>query len=512
MKNDAVLSTGPGTGRSLTRGLLWLTLAIVLAAGAVARAQGEDAVPTALTLTNQLQTWISGAQRADYYLDNFDVQATRGPWLVTARFEADEDTIFDPQRSLGISRRAVEYRDARMTLRGGNFYATFGRGLLLRAEEDDLVRLDRDVDGIYGAAHWKALEGQALVGRPKNDDTYQRDDLIAGAEMSVQATPTLNLGAGYVRRDASADLEAYPQSHDPNLGRPVEELAGGRVRWMRGAIDAYFEGAKRFIWGEYDPVLGWTSSSEPDGRALYGSVTIGVPGYTALIEGKDYVDFDTPYSTLPPANVAGMPTNDGRDDRGFGVSLTASPSDDLTYDAAGSHAEARDEDAERSSVEAHVRKDWWGRGSLQAGGEWNEEIGMTGVTGYAYRKYAGPALNASYYLGAERSLALHSKLLGREDQIGTEPRLKYKELSVDLTFSLTPSQAITASLIRATEKLPDYDNEDTWPSLEYHWTLSAEHELKVKAGRERGGVVCSGGVCHLERPFSGVRIEFLSKL
>ena len=38
-----------------------------------------------------------------------------------------------------------------------------------------------------------------------------------------------------------------------------------------------------------------------------------------------------------------------------------------------------------------------------------------------------------------------------------------------------------------------------------------DHDLKLKIGDERGGVTCSGGVCHYEPPFSGVRLEFNSR-
>lgn len=511
MKNTSTPYATSGLGRAALLGLAVTILA--LAGFGRARADDDALAGTEISLTNQFLLWMVDSTRAASYLNDFDIQVTRGHWLVAARFELDEETRVDAPRALGFERRFAEYRDERVALRGGTYYATFGRGLLLRAEEDPLVRLDRDIDGVYGSAQYRRLQGQVLVGRPRHDETRERDDLLAGAEVTVQATPALTLSGGYVRRDAAAAPGASSAVEDASLGRPVEELVGGNLRWTHGAIDAYLEAAGRHVWGRYEPLLGWTSASQ-DGRAIYGSLAWGVPGYTVLIEGKDYRDFDTIYSTLPAANAAGMPTNDGGDDRGFGLTLTASPRADLTLDAAASRAASRDLDPaeERSSVEARARKDWWGRGSLQVGGEWTEETELIGVTGYPYRRYAGPTLNASYYFGTERTLTLHSKVLAREDQEVGKEVLEYTEISADLTFALSPAHAFTASLIRASEELPHYGHEDTWASLEYHWTLSDQHELKVKAGNERGGIVCSGGVCHDEPPFSGVRFEFLSRL
>jgi len=508
MKKTSISGVGPA-GRYVAVLSLGLTL---LALSGGTRADDGVLPGSEISLTNQLLLWTVDSTRAAAYLNDFDLQVTHGRWLIAARFELDEETRVDPTRALGFERRFAEYRDDYMSLRGGTFYATFARGLLLRAEEDPLVRLDRDIDGVYGAAHYKNVQGQLLVGRPRNDKTHERDDLLAGVEVTLQATPELSAGGGYVRRDAATALGASSAVEDSSLGRPVEELVGGNLRWMHGPIEAYLEAASRNVWGRYEPLFGWTGVSR-DGQAVYGSLTLGIPGYTLLLEGKDYRDFDTMYSTLPAANAAGMPTNDGSDDRGFGLTLTASPREDLTFDGAVSHAASRDLDPteKRTAVEARVRKDWWGSGSVQVGGEWTEEDELIGVTGYAYRKYAGPALNISYYFGTERTLTLHSKVLAREDQEVGKPILDYTEISADLTLSLSPAHAITGSLIHATEWLSHYDG-DTWASLEYHWTISAQHELKIKAGNERGGIVCSGGVCHDEPPFSGVRLEVLSRL
>jgi hypothetical protein len=475
-----------------------------------ARADEEPGPSTEISLTNQLQAWVDDTTRAASYLDLCDLQVSRGPWLIGGRFEFDEETRLDPQRVTGVTRRFAEYRDEHVTLRGGTFYATLGRGLLLRAEEDAAVRLDRDIDGVYHAARWRALDGQVLIGRPRNDRTYQRDDLLAGAELGVQAGPALHLGAGYLRRDASTPAGGGTVAGPAGLGRPGEELAGGSARWQRGALEFYGEGARRFVWGRYDPVLGWTGVSTPDGHAGYGSLTVSVPGYSLLLEGKDYLRFDAPYSTLPPANTAGQPVNNGLDERGAGAILTASPHAALTLDAAASHARARNGAGRRSSAEAHARRDWWGRGSIQPGFEWVDEAALP-FEGYDLREWSGPTLNASYYLDAVRSLSLHAKAFDRTDEPSGYPRIRYTEVTADLGVLVGEGRAITFSLTRTSQPLPKYENQDVWGSVELDWIFSASHELKLKAGRERGGIVCSGGVCHYEPPFAGVRFEFISR-
>ncbi|MCK4413361.1 MAG: hypothetical protein KAY32_07455 [Candidatus Eisenbacteria sp.] len=456
---------------------------------------------------NHIRVWIEDPDREASYLNQFDLQFTRGAWTVAARLEFDEEERLDPESSLGIRRRYAEYHGDAATLRAGTFYATFGRGLLLRSEEDETVRIDRDLDGVHGTLHWRTMEGQAFVGQPRNDDTHERDDLLSGAEMNLRLRPRLRIGAGYVRMD-TRDEEAS-EAHESDLapGKPVEELFGGHIEWSHGILDAALEGARRLVWGTRDAREGWIGIDGEHGHAFYGSVALGVPGYSWLIEGKHYDRFDAPYSTLPPVNSDGQPINDGRDEYGAGVTLLASQGD-VTYETAWSYATADDEPGERLAAEGSLRRDWWGRGALELGAEWIEE---TELESHSYRSYAGPLLEATYYLGPEVSLEFHGKFFAWTNEVRGSQRQQYNETTADLSLSFGASRAVTLSVLTASDPVVEYENDDTWISLELAWGFGYSQDLKIKIGDERGGVVCSGGICHYEPPFSGVRFELVSR-
>jgi len=505
------------SGRRAQRGFAGLTAACLavglLAVGAArpARAQiGFD--EGSISGANQAQVWVADSSEAASYLNLFDLQYAKGPWLVAARLEFDEEARTDAEHFQGIARRWIEYRGEDATLRAGTFYATFGRGLLLRAEEDEAVRIDRNIDGAHGALRWRNLDGQAFLGRPRNDDTHERDDLLAGAEFGVRLRPQLRIGAGYVRMDAALEEGETSEGEEGalELGSPAEELFGGSVQFSHGIMEAVVEGAKRYVHGERDPRSGWIGVSGLDGRAIYGSLSLGVPGYTLLIEAKDYEKFDAPYSTLPPVNEAGQPINNGVDERGFGATLTASPRAEVTIEATGSYAEApeADDPGERSAVQGSVRRDWWGRGALELGGEWTEEVELES---HAYRRFYGPEIEASYYVSSSSSLSLHGKVQSWINEIRGGTRDEYTEITSDLTFALDPYRSAVLAIIHATEAIDEYEGDDTWISLQLAWSFGYDHDLKVKLGEERGGIVCSGGICHYEPPFSGVRIEFTSR-
>ncbi len=480
---------------------LWLP-GLGLAAAPAARAQSGN-----LSACNRLEVWVEDSLRAAAYLNQFDLLYMGEKWNVGARLEMDEEKWWDPERETKLVRRYAEYHDGILGLRAGTYYASFGRGLVLRAMEDTDVRVDRDIDGVYGSASYKKLRGQAVFGRPRSDRSSNRTNTLAGADAEVEALPGLFLGGAYVRQDARNN--AIDEDLD-KLGQPaIEECAGGRAHWLRGPLEVYLEGARRMPRAADSPRGGWTWTSAEDGRAWYGSVNVGVPGYSLFVEGKDYRRYDVGYATPPPANQAGQPLNGAIDERGGALTLTASPRDDLTIEGGGSYAEGRDEPSKRSDTLGSIRKDWWGKGSIKVGGEWIKE---EEIESHALREHAGPVLDVSYYLTERASLSLHGTVFAWTNHYrGTESQ-EYTELTTDLTLSLGASRSATLSIIKASEEIAEFAGDDQWVNAQLTWGFGHNHDLKIKFGQERGGIVCSSGICIYESPFTGVRMEFTSRL
>jgi hypothetical protein len=189
--------------------------------------------------------------------------------------------------------------------------------------------------------------------------------------------------------------------------------------------------------------------------------------------------------------------------------VTASPRPELTIEGSTSWADARYGEGGRGSTDASIRRDWWGRGSIKLGGEWTKE---TVIESHRYRRWYGPTLDVTYYVSPTTSLMLHGNAFDWKNQSKNEREpLDYAETRWDLTFSLGNSRALTLSMTRATERLPEYDYDDEWYSAQLAWAFGNNHDLTLKVGEERGGVVCSGGVCRTEQPFTGVRLELLSR-
>ena len=209
-----------------------------------------------------------------------------------------------------------------------------------------------------------------------------------------------------------------------------------------------------------------------------------------------------------PGNTDFRFINDGRDEHGLGLSITASPAADITFEGSSSWAEARHEEGKRCDAQGSLRKDWWGRGAIEVGGAWIKEEKLEG---HDERKLCGPTFEASYYLNPDLSLALNGYVYSRSDSL-SGLRDEYTETSLELTLSHSAARSATLSMIKASDPIREYGADDLWFSLQISWSFGYNHDLLIKIGEERGGITCSGGICHYEPPFSGVRAELVSRL
>jgi len=87
----------------------------------------------------------------------------------------------------------------------------------------------------------------------------------------------------------------------------------------------------------------------------------------------------------------------------------------------------------------------------------------------------------------------------------SDDTLKYKDWGINLEYEYNPYFIFNISYQRTTKKVPKYDYEDKWLLLEGTFFITQNITWRIRIGQERGGLVCSGGVCRYEAPFSGIK-------
>ena len=56
-----------------------------------------------------------------------------------------------------------------------------------------------------------------------------------------------------------------------------------------------------------------------------------------------------------------------------------------------------------------------------------------------------------------------------------------------------------------------YAGQQSWPMFEVVWSITERNVLRARIGAERGGYTCSGGVCRFESPFTGAKLQLISR-
>jgi hypothetical protein len=125
-----------------------------------------------------------------------------------------------------------------------------------------------------------------------------------------------------------------------------------------------------------------------------------------------------------------------------------------------------------------------------------------------------PAVLINYLVG-KQTLAFEGEydfVTERRDDSPQEPFQKYHESA--LTVSYGPDQVLLFTLgWQYVDKKLDirYAGQQSWPMFETVWSITDRNVLRVRIGAERGGYTCSGGVCRFESPFTGAKIQLISR-
>jgi hypothetical protein len=186
----------------------------------------------------------------------------------------------------------------------GDFYAAFGRGIVLNLNRNVDIDIDTSIQGIKVVARPGMWDLTALVGQLNRQQVFQDNpnlNLRGDLRHAVYALRAERFGVGPanfalqgVAYDFVSDaglVEGFRQ-----LGTPDVVIGGGSTEIIGlGGIDWYAEGN----------VFGYTTDrlageDPPVGYAGYGSATF-YPGKTVwLIEGKRYVDTNQVNAVLSP--------------------------------------------------------------------------------------------------------------------------------------------------------------------------------------------------------------------
>lgn len=490
--------------------------------------------------------------KKQYVQDCISVDASKGDFSLGFRYEAADSSEFNEALN-GFTKKFFKYFNNDITITAGDFYGTFGRGVVLDLKEERADFFDSKVTGGKLMYEGDFLTFQALGGKSyfkyindfdtSNKSVDQMNTMLLGSETILNLSEifklenyVLNLGGSYLymKGDYVPELQfLYEASF-------IEETEIGGISFSASALN--FD-----LYNEYALKTTQRSPSK-QGWANYTSLAYSREGFGITLEFKDYYQ----YAANPNATVSGFTPYQGgpeltiehtshllnshpheinpNDEIGYKLSILTNPVDNLDISTIFAVASKHNKDAvmPEFSDDYLPYMDIWADAKYGTG-EYNIKIGG------GYLKDAPLSKDANQFIipgetdtdstgvySDERITFLgefHYELnensglmFAGEYQTVTNELMDedYDDMYFAVEYSYPEYGYLNISLITTSEEVAE-DAPDSWLGFEAGINIYDNHKLELFYGRERAGIKCSGGACRQVPEFDGFRMTLISE-
>jgi hypothetical protein len=435
-----------------------------------------------------------------------DFEAEAGRFILGGTFRAYElsSKAYNPRQAysdpLAIKHRYAEFDTDDFGLRAGDYFVTFGKGLVLRSFEEIALEHDTALDGVLGEYSAGPVDLTAVAGgavEHLSSSLSWRHNVYG---MRAEASPwsVLRLGASGLKR--------FQRKRDEGVSLPdsvsnFEDVVLGTdgIAWL-GPLTLNAEYVQRTGDYYYD--------AEQDGDAghgFYAGGTYGGSTLSLLFEYKNYYRFENAVINPPTCIKEHLWTLMNRvthlvnldDERGYIVEGTLALPRDVTL--VGGASEARQRNHDLTHWEIFSQADYMGSDLVTASAamSWSREYEMGKFT-----QHVSGALDSDISMGD------HVVEITLEGQHTEEPDgFTFRDFFATLAYYPRYDLTVVGVLEHTTR---DDLRRDTWFFLDFRVTIADGYDVSLGGGTERGGKKCAGGICFDEPEFAGLKARFLT--
>ncbi|MDW8281449.1 MAG: DUF6029 family protein [Myxococcales bacterium] len=441
----------------------------------------------------------------------------------------------------GLEKIFVTYTDRHLEITLGDFYAVFGRGLVLSVRKVDELAIDTTLLGaklVYNPGRYKivALGGVSNIQNiDESTGRFQADpfDIILGARIETRLFDKLLVGLHGAGGVLSAPRQGpiLPASCAPDapeqcpystgrLGYGLTLEAPRLLPWL----DVYLEAAG--LENMRHPLI--YPDRQPRGYALYGSLTAYAGPLTILFEGKQYSRFEPwagstqegefaniAYTLHPTVERVLTEVEDPQSEIGGGrIHLTYRHSAALSFIVSnGAFRQGRYGELVLHALTLH---DPYGGIMVR----WDHGVSHLFVNGghrYEYDnerdqvfKHTG-WFDWDFIQSLPKNLSIESQGRALFRTRAGEP--DWSEGNAYLALKWTPYLIFAGGLewttreINTKEAGVQYLQYALFPGGFVQYNITTRSSVRLFAGGQRGGLKCISGVCRVFPEFRGVRLE-----
>ena len=539
----------------------FLCALVVLPATVLAQKDLTVSVSNLLRYGTGTETISSLTQTKDYLENLTDTRLSFYDFTVGFRLLYDAPPEYGVEFQ-GLSKRYVEFTRDDLSLRAGDSYSLFSKGLVLNLFENRALAYDTGIEGLKAEYKTRLLKIAATGG----DITYQDILNLARTEhyrlragtVELQPYRFLMLGASFVSGESDFPPPTYPQEA---AQFDIPEYFG---RAELGDLTLMLEYAEKRT-----TVYGKDGTHK--GTAFYGTMSYMGDGYGLSLEYKDYrYGIADPYQRTDPnrATRALAFQNppiahkeysqtllsryphivDFNDEVGYHIDVDYVLQEQLTGSFSAAVASRHYSFAPTGDTSAiflpiygstartgsflpslssayspfwEVYAEW--QYYLEKGendyvllalnrrsDETADELAAT-LVGEAK---VDATRSTAVVAGAEYALGNGWGLKGEveqqwvhDDKNSAEPDFENHLIAIGV--SLSPTYTLTVRFEWSSDE-GTVDGRKNWLAVDAGYKLGDHHSITLTVGADRGGQVCANGVCRVVNPFRGVRASVLS--
>lgn len=499
---------------------------------------------------------INGNISKKYFEELADVRLFVNDFMFGARYEYDDPIEFG-KGTKGISRRFVEFKKEGFTVRAGNYYDIFAKGLTFNAFESRPIGFNAEMDGArifykneWGKKNKVKLNSTVLMGGMNytdiTDTSRTEEYSIRAGNFSVSPIKHITLGGSYL----------YTHGKIPTGTTITEidaEIFEGNFGFNWKGIDLFFSYANKITISQPNSL--YPQSKAPRGDGAYGSIgytregfgiTLDYKNYRFNLRSPDQRSNTDPFKPLPFQNgpsaikvysttlLSRFPHNvDFGDEVGFQVDVFYSPNDKLTFNANASltsrHYDYRDADTTLFTRYERIERNsflpsWENQFSpywelyFEAEYYWNKnlktKLGVARKTNVLYsivdpsssdivRTFTVP-LDVQYTFAKIYGIKLNLEYQRGFNSLRAGEK-HFNDFLTTLAISRSPNIIIAGS-VEVTDDEEDVSGKKMWAKGELTYKFTSANSVTVSYGSERGGLQCSSGICRYVNPFKGFRL------
>lgn len=485
----------------------------------------ETSLPAGLSLLNQLKYSNDSQRNLEIFEDWFNLDYrfdifTAGIRLVS--FQPKDPTVAGLKRKytdIDFKYLKVDIGDAEegLEVTAGNFYAMFGRGLVLKSYEDRNIRIDNNLLGVKVTGGYMGFTLSALSGMPENLNA-ERVDVLHAFDLEYGGFNPIKAGF------------TFASNQPPNDAAAQTRIVSFRILPRIWNFDFYSEYAIKQNKDQQQQYF--NNSRSIIGKAYYGSMNFFYNSFSFFGEYKYYDNFlfgtadnSVNYNTPPSArkdysfillNRHPSPLNQNNE-QGYQLEaiytvnesifltavygLTKTLSTTSFYQMINNSNLPEMIQLKESLLQADIT--WNSSLSTIAAVAYNEELATNtvNITPILENRFFFADVNSINFIIEHQQTRNRTTLEHYYEDVFTLEYLRAPKFSVSLVSEMDTHEPDPGRIVRT-----------FWNFIQFGYNIFGHTDLSLLFGSRQAGAICIGGVCRYEPEFHGIELKMLTRL